>query len=96
MCCGDLSLESGRPLVEAQFDRVETERLGDVLEGADEDDVLAYLTSFPPGDRANETEIADLKQRIAGRFVSDDGVLRVTIETGVFVCRQAIPADPSA
>ena len=53
------------------------------------DDVLAYLVSLPPGERATAAELEQLHDVIADRFAAGDGVLNVTKETGTFLCRSS-------
>jgi len=83
----DFTLESAPPLLEAQFSNIELRRNGDVLRVTDQEDIYNYLTSFPPGDSAPENELQLLRQQIAERFAAGNGVLPITVETGIFRCR---------
>ncbi len=55
----------------------------------DAEDVFLALTSYPPGDRASEEELAAFRAAIDEAFRTGGGVLEVNKETGVFVSRKA-------
>lgn len=72
-------------------------RFGDVaifrrpaeLRITDPDDVLHYLTSFPPGDGASEDRRAALREAIRGAFHHGNGTLQVRTEAGLLLSRKA-------
>ena len=47
-------------------------------------DVFSYLTSFPPGDGASEFELETLGLLVDDAFSAGEGVLRITVDSGVF------------
>lgn len=53
------------------------------------DDVFLALTSYPPGDRADEAELAAFQDAIAEAFQAENGVLEVAKESGLFISRKA-------
>jgi SAM-dependent methyltransferase len=53
------------------------------------EDVFLALTSYPPGDRASEEELAAFRAAISEAFQTGGGVLEVGKETGLFVSRKA-------
>jgi len=82
----DFTLESAPPLLEAQFRTVELKRSTSEMVVTDPVDVFSYLTSFPPGDGASDAERETLGRLIDDAFDADGGVLRITIDSGVFAC----------
>lgn len=80
---------TGGSVLEAHFANVEWHGYDDDLVCTNADDVLAYLASFPPGERATDAELQRLRDVLADRFAEGGGVLSVTKETGAFLCRSA-------
>jgi SAM-dependent methyltransferase len=78
---------TGAPVLRAHFANVEWRGYDDNLVCTNADDVLAYIVSFPPGERATDAELQKLHDVLADRFAEGDGVLKVTKETGAFLCR---------
>jgi SAM-dependent methyltransferase len=83
----NFTLENAPRLLKTQFSDIELKRSGEVLNVTDSDDVLAYLTSFPPGDRAPAPQIERLQGLVADAFARGNGALAVTVDRGVFRCR---------
>ena len=81
-------LENGGAMLEAAFDLVEPRRYEDDLRCTDAADVEAYLRSSPPGSNASPTELKQLQRAVEMAFEAANGVLNVTKDVGVFVCRQ--------
>jgi len=48
-------------------------------------DVFDALTSYPPGDNADEAQLSALNEAIAAAFQAGGGVLEVARETGLFL-----------
>jgi len=69
------------------FDSVEWRTYDDNLRCTDADDVLAYITSIPPGAHSTPEQMKVLKGEICGRMDRGDGVLEVAKESGVFLAR---------
>jgi SAM-dependent methyltransferase len=80
-------LENGPAILQTAFGSTEMRRYDDDLLCTDPADVEAYLTSSPPGSTADAEGLASLRQAIAEAFTAGGGVLRVSKEVGVFVCR---------
>ncbi len=80
---------TGESVLGAHFQSVEWRGYDDDLVCTNADDVLAYLVSFPPGERATDAELQRLHDVLADRFAEGDGVLNVTKETGAFLCRSS-------
>ncbi|MBW9054883.1 hypothetical protein [Rhizobium mesosinicum] len=53
------------------------------------EDVFLALTSYPPGDRADEAELAAFRAAISEAFRAGSGVLEVGKETRLFISRKA-------
>lgn len=81
-------LENGGATLEAVFESVELHRYADDLRCTDPTDVEAYLTSSPPGANAEPGELQRLRRTVEAAFGAADGVLTVTKDVGVFLCRQ--------
>jgi SAM-dependent methyltransferase len=82
------SLESGEAILRRHFDEVEVHRAVDVLRVTDPSDVINYLTSFPPGDRATPAMLARLDTMTAEAFTAGRGVLEITRDTGFLTARR--------
>jgi SAM-dependent methyltransferase len=80
---------TGRSMLEAHFANVEWRGYDGDLVCTNADDVLAYLVSLPPGERATDAELQQLHDVLADRFAASGGVLSVTKETGAFLCRSS-------
>jgi SAM-dependent methyltransferase len=83
----DFSLESGEPMLRRSFAEVELKRFADTLRVTDPADVIAYLTSFPPGDKAGRAEVDRLRALVDDAFRAGDGALSVGRDVGYFVAR---------
>jgi SAM-dependent methyltransferase len=79
---------SGLPLLQSEFDIVEWRGHEDRLLCTDPDDVMAYLTSLPPGANAFASQLAELSTEIRHRMALGNGVLEVSKESGVFLARK--------
>ena len=78
---------TGEPILARHFGNVEWRGYDGDLVCTNADDVLAYLVSLPPGERATDAELQQLHDVLADRFAANDGKLSVTKETGAFLCR---------
>jgi ubiquinone/menaquinone biosynthesis C-methylase UbiE len=79
---------SGAERLQRHFDAVEWRTYLDQLCCTDVEDVLAYITSTPPGDRATPEQRRDLRREIQQRIDDGGGVLTVTKESGVFLAHR--------
>jgi len=73
---------TGGPILRRSFARVEWRAYGDTLLCTSADDVVAFLSSAPPGQDATPDQRTELERAVEGRFETDGGVLAVTQETG--------------
>jgi SAM-dependent methyltransferase len=76
---------SGLALLQQHFGSVEWQSFDDGLRCTDVDDIVSYMTSTPPGDRATPEQLAKLREETQRRIDVGGGVLEVTKETGVFL-----------
>lgn len=81
---------SGIPLLRHEFDNVEWRSHEDRLLCTDPDDVMAYLTSMPPGAIASPSQLANLESEVRERIALGNGVLEVSKESGVFIARKPL------
>jgi SAM-dependent methyltransferase len=78
---------SGRRYLERHFDFVQWRPFEDELLCGDAEDVFAYITSMPPGDRATLEQQRALREEIDERMRRGNGVFRITKDTGAFLAR---------
>jgi SAM-dependent methyltransferase len=86
---------TGRALLEQHFVDVEWRQFEDGLACTNVDDVVAYLTSTPPGEDATSEERQRLRAETERRMAHGGGVLSVTKDTGVFMSRRALTESRS-
>ena len=77
--------ETAERLLGDQFGNVELRRYPSRLHVTDPEDVFMALTSYPPGDGADEQTLEAFRQRIDAAFEQGGGVLVSEKETGVFI-----------
>jgi SAM-dependent methyltransferase len=80
---------SGQKYLEQHFGSVQWRDFEDELHCRDAEDVVAYIRSVPPGDRATPEQQLALRREIDERMRLGHGVLRVTKETGAFFARSS-------
>ncbi len=83
------SLESGEAILRRHFGEVEVHRAVDVLRVTDPADVIAYLTSFSPGDQASPAMLDRLARMTAEAFAAGGGVFEITRDAGFLLARKA-------
>jgi ubiquinone/menaquinone biosynthesis C-methylase UbiE len=83
------NLETGAPILRRHFASVETTRAVDELRVTDPADVVAYLTSFPPGETADADGLARLQRLTEAAFAAQGGVFPVARDTGYMIARKA-------
>lgn len=83
---------TGQPILQARFSRVEWHAYADELRCTDPEDVVAHLTSSPPGEDADPRLIGALARAIRARFDGPDGLFRITKDTGAFVATDPLLA----
>ena len=75
--------------MQAQFGNVSMSQHPARMRVTEPDDVFLALTSYPPGDRADEAQLAAFRDAIAEAFQAGNGVLEVGKESGLFISRKA-------
>jgi SAM-dependent methyltransferase len=80
--------ETGGDLLRASFADVEWHPFADRIACTDPADVVAYMTSFPPGEGATPPQRAALQAGIDAAFAAGAGTFHITKETGTFVARR--------
>ncbi len=81
--------ETAERLMLADFGNVTMREHPAHMRITDPEDVFLALTSYPPGDRASDEELAAFRAAIEEAFQVGGGVLEVGKETGLFVSRKA-------
>jgi SAM-dependent methyltransferase len=71
---------------------VELSTIGDVLRVTDAEDIVAALTSYPPGDHASERQLRTLRAMIASRMATENGVFPITTRQGLVKGKRPVPA----
>lgn len=84
--------EVGFALLREHFGDVRWLRYEDELVCTDPAEVLAYSCSSPPGEGATPKQRAQLEAAIATRFEAGGGVMRITKDSGCFICRSPVGA----
>jgi SAM-dependent methyltransferase len=79
--------EVGFGLLRERFADVHWLRYADQLRCTDPADVLAYSCSSPPGEDATPEQRTQLEAALGERFAAGGGVMTITKDSGVFVCR---------
>ena len=85
-------LETGLPIVRRSFGWIERRDHPDVLRCTDPVDVMAFLTSYPPGETATSEQRHRLEMVVRDRMAEGGGALVVHTEAGVLICRDPRPA----
>jgi SAM-dependent methyltransferase len=79
---------AGAEVLPGWFGEVRWQPYRDDLVCCDPDDVVAYLASTPPVEGASEVERGRVVATVRERFAAGGGRLRVSKDTGLFVCRR--------
>jgi hypothetical protein len=79
---------AGAEVLPGWFGEVRWQPYRDDLDCRDPDDVVEYLESTPPVEGASETERGRVVATVQERFAAGGGRLRVSKDTGLFVCRR--------
>lgn len=58
------------------------------LRVTEQEDVFLALTSYPPGDAADEAQLAALRNAIAEAFQAGNGVLEIGKQSGLFISKK--------
>jgi len=68
------------------LDRVSWHRYHDELLCTDAEDVLSFVLSSPPGNRATPPQVDQLRAMVEREMASSDGVFRVSKDSGALIC----------
>ncbi|KAB2758360.1 MULTISPECIES: methyltransferase domain-containing protein [Brucella/Ochrobactrum group] len=85
-----LGYAAAEQLMQAQFGDVTMTQHPARLRVTEPEDVFLALTSYPPGDRADEAQLAAFRDAITQAFQAGNGVLEVGKESGLFISRKAV------
>lgn len=77
--------DAAERLIEAQFGNVTMTQHPARLRVTDPEDVFLALTSYPPGDAADEAQLAAFRNAITEAFQAGNGTLEVEKESGLFI-----------
>jgi len=75
-------------LMRSQFGNVAMSQHPASLRITEPEDVFLALTSYPPGEDADEAQLARFRKAIADAFQQGNGVLEVEKESGLFISRK--------
>jgi SAM-dependent methyltransferase len=92
----NFGVEVGEPMLRGCFVEVEWRHYEDWLDCTDPDDVLAFLASTPPVEDASHQDRRRVAEAVHSRFAAGGGRMRVSKETGVFVCARPRLGSPAA
>lgn len=81
--------DAAERFMQAQFGNVSMMQHPASLRVTEQEDVFLALTSYPPGDRADEAQLAAFRDAITEAFKAGNGVLEVGKESGLFISRKA-------
>ncbi|MGH9111607.1 MAG: class I SAM-dependent methyltransferase [Acidimicrobiales bacterium] len=80
-------VDVGGSILRSWFGAVEWRRYDDWLDCSDPDDVVAFLASTPPVEDATGEQRSQVAAAVGRRFADGGGRMRVSKETGLFLCR---------
>jgi len=89
-------IEVGEPMLRDCFADVEWRHYDDSLDCTDPDDVLAFLASTPPVEGASHEDRRRVVEAVHRRFAAGRGRMRISKETGLFVCMGSRVRSPAA
>ncbi|MCG8273920.1 class I SAM-dependent methyltransferase [Aquamicrobium sp. NLF2-7] len=81
--------DAAEQIMQAQFGNVTMTQHPARLRVTEPEDVFLALTSYPPGDAADEAQLAAFRDAITGAFQAGNGVLEVGKESGLFISQKA-------
>jgi SAM-dependent methyltransferase len=87
---------TGAAILRQRFSSVEWREYADTLRCTSVDDVVAFLTSSPPGEDASADQLTVLRRAVQSRFDTGAGVLGVAKETGLLLARGRRHPGPPA
>jgi len=81
--------DAAERLMQTQFGNVRMTRYPARLRVTEPEDLFLALTSYPPGDEADQAQLAEFRHVIARAFQAGNGVLEANKESALFVSRKA-------
>ncbi|KAB2680945.1 class I SAM-dependent methyltransferase [Brucella pseudintermedia] len=81
--------DAAEQLMQTHFGNVNMTQHPARLRVTEPEDVFLALTSYPPGDAADEAQLAAFSDAITGAFQAGNGVLEVGKESGLFISIKA-------
>ncbi|MBB3455637.1 SAM-dependent methyltransferase [Rhizobium sp. BK313] len=81
--------DAAERIMRAQFGSVTMTKHPARLRVTEPEDVFLALTSYPPGETADEAQLAAFQDAINAAFQAGNGVLEVSKESGLFIGRKA-------
>ena len=90
------SRTTGRPVVANAFEKADWHQYEDWLDVTNPQGVFDFICSSPPAESADEEQRADLRRVIGEHFDRGHGRLRVTKDSGAFVCSTSGNAEVPA
>jgi len=78
---------TGAAILRRSFSTVQWREYPDTLRCTLPDDVVAFLTSAPPGEDVSADQLTALRRAVESRFDAGAGVLTITKESGVLLAR---------
>jgi len=81
--------EAAQQLMQTQFGNVAMAQYPARMRVTDPEDIFLTLTSYPPGEGANEAQLSELRSAIADAFQAGRGVLETEKEAALFISRKA-------
>lgn len=84
--CAAFGYNAAERLMKSQLGNVSVTKHSARIQVAEPDDVFLALTSYPPGDRADETQLAAFRNAIDEAFRAGNGILGLEKQSGLFLC----------
>jgi SAM-dependent methyltransferase len=82
-------IEAAEAALKARMNAVELVTFRDVLRVIDGEDIVAVLTSYPPGEHATDAQLGVLRKAIAKRMAEQNGLFLITKRQGLVRGRKA-------
>ncbi|MDT9600229.1 class I SAM-dependent methyltransferase [Sphingosinicella rhizophila] len=73
-----------------QFGNIESHVHPARLRLTNQDDIFLALTSYPPGNQADDQQLLAFKEAIRSAFAAEGGALEVQKESGLFLAKKAV------
>ncbi|MCW8060501.1 class I SAM-dependent methyltransferase [Agrobacterium tumefaciens] len=80
--------DNAERIMQGQFGNVALTQHPARLRVTDPEDVFLALTSYPPGDAADEVQLTEFRHAITAAFQAGNGVLEIGKESGLFISKK--------